>query len=81
MAIIYREASKEDAKGLLLHICAVGGETDFLSFGKGAFNISEEREAKFIERFRTAKNDIMLVALDGDKVVDRIPVTARGVGR
>ena len=81
MAIVYREASKEDAKGLLLHICTVGGETDFLSFGMGAFNISEEREAKFIERFRTAKNDVMLVALDGDKVVGNAALESERIPR
>lgn len=81
MAIIYKVASKEDAAGLLLHISLVGGETDFLSFGKNAFNISEEREAKFIERFRTAKNDVMLVALDGDKVVGNAVLEAERIPR
>ena len=69
MDILYREADKSDAAQLLCHLKCVGSETDNLSFDGSTFSISEEKEAKFIERFKNSKNDIMLVALDGDKVV------------
>lgn len=69
MPIIYREAAPEDAAALLTHIRTVGGETDNLSFDKDSFNISTEREAKFIRRFSESGRDLMLVALDGDVVV------------
>ena len=69
MQIIYREASMSDAENLLEHIHSVSSETDNLSFGKDDFNISPEKEARFIERFAKSENDLMLVALDGDKVV------------
>jgi len=69
MNIIIREATSLDAKALLEHIHKASGETDNLSFGKDDFNITEEKEAKFIDRFYRSSKDIMLVALDGDTVV------------
>ena len=69
MNIIYREAEKCDAEGLILHMKTVGGETDNLSFGENTFNISTEKEAKFIEKFRNNPGDIMIVALLGDRVI------------
>lgn len=65
--ITYRKAEPSDAGALLVHINKVGKETDFLSFE--FFNISVEREAKFIERFSSSKKDVMLIALDGERVV------------
>ena len=69
MQIIYREASMSDAENLLEHIHSVSSQTDNLSFGKDDFNISPEKEARFIDRFAKSERDIMLVALDGDRVV------------
>ena len=69
MNIIYRKALPSDAKGLLEHLATVGGETDNLSYSADTFKISVEREAKFIDRFARSNDDIMLLALDGDKVV------------
>ena len=51
MEIIYREAMTSDAQALLLHQSQVGNETDNLSFDGKTFNISPEKEARFIERF------------------------------
>jgi RimJ/RimL family protein N-acetyltransferase len=67
--ILYKEADKTDASALLEHIKRVGAETDNLSFSSDTFAISLEREEKFIDRFHNSKNDIMLVALDGDRIV------------
>ena len=69
MEIIYREAAREDASALLIHQSCVGDETDNLSFDGKTFNISPEKEAKFIERFSRNEKDVMLVALDGDVIV------------
>ena len=81
MNINYREAESKDALSLLKHLFCVGSETDNLSFGKDTFRISEEKEAKFIERFHKSKNDIMLVALDDDKVVGNAIVERNRVAR
>ena len=73
MKINYREALAADAKALLEHLHTDGGETDNLSFGKDDFNISPEKEAKFIDRFARSEKDLMLVAeLDGIIVANAI---------
>ena len=69
MDFLIREASADDAEEMLHYNNIVGGETDFLSFGADTFNISPEKEARFLERFKNSKKDLMLVALDGDKIV------------
>ena len=69
MNIIYREATALDAEALLEHLHSVGAETDNLTFGGDSFNISPEREGRFISRFASTDGDIMLVALDGERVV------------
>ena len=65
----YRIATIADAEGLLLHLKTVGSETDNLTFGKEGFQISAEREARFINRFIKNEAEIMLVAMDGERVV------------
>ncbi len=69
MDFLIREATTADAEKMLHYNNIVGGETDFLSFGADMFNISVEKEARFLERFKNSKKDLMLVALDGDKIV------------
>ena len=81
MELLFREALKTDAAALLQHIRTVGTETDNLSFSGDTFNISEEREAKFIDRFSRSRDDIMLVALDGDKIVGNAIVERNRVAR
>ena len=67
--IIYREAQPSDASELLLHLSRVGGESDFLTFGKEGFGTSAEREARFIARFIKNSDELMLVATVADTVV------------
>ena len=69
MNIEIREACAEDASQMLEYIKTVGAETDFLSFDNNTFNINEEKEARFIERFKKSPKDIMLVATDNGKIV------------
>ena len=69
MNYIVRETEARDASALLDHIHKVASETDNLSFGKDDFNISSEKEARFIDRFKNSSRDLMLVALDGETVV------------
>ena len=69
MQIVFRQAMPQDSAALLLHLKTVGAETDNLTFGKEGFQIPEEREARFINRFIKNEDEIMLVAMDGDMVV------------
>ena len=81
MGITYREAEKSDAAALLTHLRCVGSETDNLSFDGDTFAISEEKEARFIEKFKNSKSDVMFVAVDGDKVVGNAIVERNRVSR
>ena len=81
MNIIYRKATPEDAAALLKHVRTVGGETDNLSYSSSTFNISEEKESRFINRFCKSDNDIMLVACDGDVIVGNAIVERNRIER
>ena len=81
MNVIYREASGCDAEALLHHIECVGNETDNLSFGGNTFAISKEKEARFIEKFKNSKTDVMFVALDEDKIVGNAIVERNKISR
>ena len=69
MQIIFRQAMPQDSAALLIHLKTVGAETDNLTFGKEGFQISPEREARFINRFIKNGDEIMLVATDGELIV------------
>ena len=81
MDIVYREAERSDAKGMLLHLNTVGGETDNLSYGKDTFLISEQKEEKFIGRFLMSKNDAMFVAVCDGKIVGNAVVERNRIAR
>lgn len=44
-----REAAPKDAEKIIAYLAQVGGETDYLSFGKEGLPISTEEEEKFIQ--------------------------------
>lgn len=69
MKIEIREACGADAAQMIIYNKNVGSETDFLSFDGKTFDIGEKKEAGFLERFKNTKRDLMLVALDGEKIV------------
>ena len=62
--VIFREATPSDAANMIEHMCTVGGETDNLTYGKDTFNITEKREASFINRFSSSEKDTMIIACD-----------------
>ncbi len=81
MNIIYRKATPNDAQALLKHVRTVGSETDNLSYSGVTFNISEDKEARFINRFYKSENDIMLIACDGHVVVGNAIVERNRIDR
>lgn len=81
MEIIYREAEVSDALGLIKHLATVGGETDNLSFSGETFRISEEKEAKFIERFKKSKTDVMLVAVYNNEIIGNAIIERNRIAR
>ena len=61
-AVLIRRAVKGDAKRLIGYVEQIAGETDFLTFGPGEFNMSVEDEEKFIESHLESVNQILLIA-------------------
>lgn len=61
-------AEVEDAAALVAYAKAVSGETDFLGFGEGEFDLTVEAEAALIAG-AASRGDLLLVARDGDEVV------------
>jgi len=67
--VIIKEATKEDAQHMIDFYNVVGGETDFLSFGKDEFNHEVEAYKKFLESTRLEQNSVILLAIIDDKII------------
>jgi RimJ/RimL family protein N-acetyltransferase len=81
MELIYRECTERDAEMLLAYTNKVGGETDFLSFGRDEFLITAERERSFIKRFQNNKKDLMLVATVDGLIVANASIESNRINR
>ena len=81
MEVVYRECVESDAEMLLAYVNTVGGETDYLSYGKNEFLIPAERERSFIRRFNNTKKDLMLVALVDGLIVANASVESSRISR
>ena len=57
-----RTAKKEDALDLIRYVNKIGGESDFLTFGEGEFDITLEKEEEIIESHIGIENKIYLIA-------------------
>ena len=67
--ITIREARAEDAASVIQYVNRVGGESDFLTFGKNEFKKTVEEEIKIFEDYQKSKNQIFLLAeLNGEVV-------------
>ena len=79
--ITYRRATPSDAEELISYLRTVGDETDNLSFDGKTFNISVEKEARFITKFQNDKAGVMLLALDGERIVANASLERNRVAR
>lgn len=66
---LIREAKPTDAKELIDYLEIVGGESDFLTFGKGEFELSESDEAEFLAKCQAAESHIYLIAVVENSIV------------
>ena len=64
-----REALPEDAEKLIAFLAQVGGETDYLSFGKEGLPISREEEEKFIQSMKEEEHSVLYVAWKNGEIV------------
>ena len=68
-ACTIREALEKDAPVLIEYNNRISMETDFLTFGSGEFELSENEEIEFLRKCRMAENSIYLVAsTDGELI-------------
>lgn len=74
--LLIREALPEDAAALLQYVHAVSGETDFLGFGAGEFELTEAEEAIVVQRYHDADNQLYLVGLIEGAIVAAITFAA-----
>jgi RimJ/RimL family protein N-acetyltransferase len=74
--LVIREAAPEDARALLDYVEGISGESDFLSFGPGEFELTEAEEAGFLRRYHDTDNQLYLVGLIDDKLVSALTFSA-----
>ncbi|MFI8708326.1 GNAT family N-acetyltransferase [Bacillus sp. NPDC077411] len=74
--VMIREAVQEDAQSMIKFYNIVGGETDFLSFGKNEFSMSLHDYENFIESTRTDNHSIILLATMDDEIISIASITS-----
>lgn len=73
--LVIREAEKKDAAQVIEYVERIAGETDFLTFGPGEFNMSVEDEEKFIESHFESPNQLFIVAEVAATIVGTVVFT------
>lgn len=68
-AVVIREAETTDAGKLLAYTERAAGESDFLGFGAGEFELTEAEEVAYLELCRATDNQIYFVALVVDEII------------
>lgn len=59
-------AEKDDVQKIIDYLMKIGGESDFLTFGKGEINLTIEEEEKIIEQCKESNNSLFIIAeIDG----------------
>ena len=75
--LLIREAEPEDARAVIDHVETISGESNFLSFGPGEFEVTEEEKKKILGRSRDAKNQIYILGLIDEKRVASLNFSSR----
>ncbi len=74
--LLLRQAEVEDAPALLDYIQAIGGESDFLTFGPGEFELSLAQEEAALRAYRDADNQLYLLGWIDDALVGSLAFSA-----
>lgn len=64
-----RPAIPEDAEKILIYMNQVGGESDYLTFGKDECKLTVEQERKFIESIQKLPTSVMLLGLIDETII------------
>jgi len=67
--LLIREAEAEDARSVLDYVQHVCGESDFLTFGPGEFELNEQQEKEFLGKNRETENKLVILGLIDSRVV------------
>ena len=70
--LLIREAAAEDARAVLDYVNAVSGESDFLSFGSGEFELTEQEEEEFLRMCRATDNQLYLLGMIDDALASTL---------
>jgi RimJ/RimL family protein N-acetyltransferase len=70
-----REAVVEDAPAMIDYVNDVSGESDFLLFGPGEFELTEPEECEFIRKCLETDNQAMILGLIEDVIVSILHFT------
>ena len=71
-----REATEADARALMAYLDIVCAESDFLSFGPGEFEMTEQKQALQLRQCREAENQLYILALLDDEIVSAVHISA-----
>ncbi|MGI5838613.1 MAG: GNAT family N-acetyltransferase [bacterium] len=68
-AVLIRPANKSDAGALVELADKMGGESDFLTFGRGEFSLTVEQEENYLANISQRNNAVYLVAEISGEIV------------
>jgi RimJ/RimL family protein N-acetyltransferase len=74
--LLIREAGAEDARALLNYVEAVSGESDFLSFGPGEFELTVAEEEDYLRKCSASDNQLYIVGLIDGEIVSALSFAA-----
>lgn len=74
--LVIREAAAKDARAVLDYVEAISGESDFLTFGPGEFELTEAEKKDFLRNHRDSDNQLYMLGLIDDTVVSTLTFSA-----
>ncbi len=75
--LLIREATPEDAGLLVAYLDKVSGESDFLTFGSGEFDLTEEEEERYLLKCQTMMNCLYLLAFVDETLAGALNFSSR----
>lgn len=73
---ILRSPIKEDAQAMIDYLNIIGGESDFITFGKNEFSMNVEAEQDYIERINSMDNSKNVLIIIEDEIVGIASITS-----
>ncbi|MDV8110497.1 GNAT family protein [Bacillus sp. BAU-SS-2023] len=73
---ILRSPIKEDAQAMIDYLNIIGGESNFITFGKNEFSMSVEAEQDYIERINSMDNSKNVLIIIEDEIVGIASITS-----